>query len=84
MNAPIGPVISIGQRAPLVDGPDKVSGRAKYAADYRSPDALVGRILRSPVAHANIIAVDTSAAEALPGLSCRGTRTTAPRRERYS
>ena len=71
MNAPVapaGPVKSIGERAPLVDGPEKVTGRAKYAADYRSPGALVGRILRSPVAHANVIKVDTSAAEALPGV----------------
>ena len=65
---PPGPVKSIGERAPLVDGPEKVTGRAKYAADYRSPGALVGRILRSAVAHANVIAVDTSAAEALPGV----------------
>ena len=65
---PPGPVKSIGERAPLVDGPEKVTGRAKYAADYRSPGALVGRILRSPVAHANVIEVDTSAAQALPGV----------------
>jgi 4-hydroxybenzoyl-CoA reductase subunit alpha len=68
MNAVPKPVASIGQARPLVDGPEKVTGRAKYAADYRSAGALVGRILRSPVAHARVIGLDTAAAEALPGI----------------
>lgn len=72
-NAPIKPeditpVKSIGVAMPMVDGPEKVSGKALYAADFVEKDALVGRILRSPVAHANILTIDTSAAEALPGV----------------
>ncbi len=63
-----GPVTSIGVRAPLVDGPDKVVGKALYAADFVEQSALVGRILRSPVAHANIVRLDTSKAEQLPGV----------------
>ena len=59
---------SIGVPTPLVDGPDKVSGRAKFAADYGSQETLVGRILRSPVAHADIVRIDTSKAEQLPGV----------------
>jgi len=62
------PVKSIGVPMPLVDGPEKVSGRALYTADFIDADALVGRILRSPVAHAEIRSIDTSKAEALPGV----------------
>ncbi|MEN9396920.1 MAG: hypothetical protein RLZ81_1450, partial [Pseudomonadota bacterium] len=54
---------TIGARTPLVDGVDKVTGRAKYTADIQVTGALVGRILRSPVAHARIVSIDTSAAE---------------------
>ena len=73
-NAPIkpdhvAPVKSIGVPMPLVDGPEKVSGKAQYAADFVEKDALVGRILRSPLAHAEILSVDISAAEALPGVA---------------
>ena len=64
----VTPVRSIGVPMPMVDGPEKVSGKALYAADFVEKDALVGRILRSPLAHANILTIDTSAAEALPGV----------------
>ncbi|MBM3485592.1 MAG: 4-hydroxybenzoyl-CoA reductase subunit alpha [Alphaproteobacteria bacterium] len=63
-----GPVRSIGVPTPLVDGPEKVSGKARYAADYLGHDILVGRIWRSPVAHARILAVDVTKAQALPGV----------------
>ena len=62
------PVRSIGVRMPLVDGPEKVSGKALYTADFIARDELTGRILRSPVAHARIVGIDASAAEALPGV----------------
>ncbi len=58
----------VGVRTPLIDGVEKVTGRAKYTADLPATDALCGRILRSPHPHARIVAVDTSAAEALPGV----------------
>ena len=57
-----------GQRIALVDGIEKVTGRARYTADLFAPDALVGRIYRSPYAHAEIISIDTAAALALPGV----------------
>ena len=41
-------VRTIGKYVPLVDGPDKVSGRAHYTADLPAVGALAGRILRSP------------------------------------
>ena len=40
---------------PLIDGVEKVTGRARYTADLDHADALVGRILRSPVSHGEII-----------------------------
>ncbi|HEX7928307.1 MAG TPA: xanthine dehydrogenase family protein molybdopterin-binding subunit, partial [bacterium] len=58
----------IGTRQPLVDGVDKVTGRGKYSADFNPADALVGRILRSPHAHAMIKSIDISAALAMPGV----------------
>ena len=64
----IKPTQSIGVPKPLVDGPEKVSGKAQYSADFLPNDCLVGRIFRSPVSHAEIIEVDISAAQALPGV----------------
>ncbi|MDE0726758.1 MAG: 4-hydroxybenzoyl-CoA reductase subunit alpha [Alphaproteobacteria bacterium] len=62
------PFQTIGVPQPLVDGPEKATGKAMFAADFDAAEALVGRILRCPVAHANIISMDTTAAEALPGV----------------
>src|SRR5258706_8046066 len=50
------------------DGLDKVSGRANYGADFPLPGMLPGVVVRSPHAHARILAIDTSAAEAYPGV----------------
>lgn len=65
---------SVGMRTPLIDGIDKVTGKAKYTADLAATGALCGRILRSTVPHARIVSIDTSAAEALPGVAavCTG------------
>ncbi|MGI9482978.1 MAG: 4-hydroxybenzoyl-CoA reductase subunit alpha [Hyphomicrobiales bacterium] len=57
-----------GRPAPLVDGIDKVTGKAAYTADLESPGTLAGRILRSPVSHGEIISIDTSKAQALDGV----------------
>ncbi len=59
---------AVGQPAPLIDGIEKVTGRARYTADLDHGDALVGAILRSPVSHGRILRVDTSRAEALDGV----------------
>ncbi|MFZ7111422.1 MAG: xanthine dehydrogenase family protein molybdopterin-binding subunit [Desulfatiglandales bacterium] len=58
----------IGKRIPRVDGRAKVTGEAKYAADYEMPGMLWCKILRSPHAHAKILNIDTSRAERLPGV----------------
>ena len=65
---PPQPVQSIGVPMPMVDGPEKISGRAQYTADFYDHDALTGCIKRADVAHARILSVDISAAEALPGV----------------
>ena len=58
----------VGTRPVRPDGPDKVTGRAAYGADFAMPGQLVGRVLRSPHAHARIVAVDARRARALPGV----------------
>ena len=58
----------IGQRTIRPDGADKVTGRAAYAADTTMPGMIWGKILRSPHPHARIVSIDTSKAEALPGV----------------
>ena len=58
----------VGTRPNRPDGVDKVTGRAQYGADMTAPGMLTGAILRSPHAHARIKSIDTSAAEAIPGV----------------
>ena len=50
----------IGARVGRVEGAEKVSGQAVYGADVHFPDALWGKILRSPYPHARIVRIDTS------------------------
>jgi CO/xanthine dehydrogenase Mo-binding subunit len=59
---------SVGTRPVRPDGIDKVTGRARYGADFNMPGQLVGRVLRSPHAHAKIRKIDTSRAEKLKGV----------------
>ncbi len=58
----------VGQRMPRKDGPEKVTGRARYTGDIHLSGMLVGRILRSPHAHARILNIDTSRAAQLNGV----------------
>ncbi|ANT50098.1 xanthine dehydrogenase family protein molybdopterin-binding subunit [Mesorhizobium amorphae] len=59
---------SVGTRPIRPDGVDKVTGRARYGADFNMAGQLVGRVLRSPHAHAIIRKIDTSKAEKLNGV----------------
>ena len=59
----------VGTRPLRHDGVDKVTGRARFGADFALPDMLWGRVLRSPHAHARIVRIDTSRAEALSGVA---------------
>lgn len=58
----------IGASALRLDAADKLTGRARYASDYRVPGMLYGKIVRSDRPHARIVGIDVSAAEALPGV----------------
>ena len=58
----------VGTRPIRPDGVDKVTGRALFSADTRSAGMIWGKIKRSPHAHARIVSIDTSKAEALPGV----------------
>lgn len=58
----------LGKSYTRIDGPEKVTGRAKYTYDIQIPGMLYGRILRSPHPHARIISIDASAVKALPGV----------------
>ena len=64
----------VGTRAVRPDGVDKVTGRAKFGADLHLPNMLVGKMLRSPHAHARILSIDISSAEKLPGVKAIVTR----------
>ncbi len=59
---------SVGTRPVRPDGVDKVTGRARYGADFNMPGQLVGAILRSPHAHAKIKKIDVSKAAKLKGV----------------
>ena len=58
----------IGTRPDRPDGADKVTGRARFGADFNLPGQLIGKVLRSPHAHAVIKSIDTSKAVALNGV----------------
>ena len=58
----------VGKNWARLDGADKVSGRSIFADDVRLPGMLYGKIVRSPHACARIVGIDTSEAEALPGV----------------
>ncbi|SLN09714.1 4-hydroxybenzoyl-CoA reductase subunit alpha [Roseovarius gaetbuli] len=64
----------VGTRPLRPDGIDKVTGRARFGADIVAPGMLVGRVLRSPHAHARIVKIDTSKARALSGVKAVVTR----------
>ena len=65
----------VGTRPIRQDGPEKVTGRARYGADVSLPGLLHARVLRSPHAHARIKSIDTSKAAAMEGV--RGVVTSA-------
>ena len=60
----------VGRNVRKVDGLALACGRPKFTLDVEVPGALIGKILRSPHAHARILKIDTSRAEALPGVVC--------------
>src|SRR4029450_10119358 len=64
----------VGTRPLRPDGIDKVTGRARFGPDATAPGMLIGRILRSPHAHARIRAINTTKAAKLAGVKAIVTR----------
>jgi len=58
----------VGKNWARLDGVDKVSGRSLFADDVRLPGMLFGKVVRSPHAHARVVSIDTTEAEAVPGV----------------
>ena len=58
----------MGKPRPRAEGPLKVTGRAKYTYDVKLPGMLYGRMIGAEVAAGEIVSIDTSKAEALPGV----------------
>lgn len=58
----------LNRSVPRIDGVDKVSGRANYAADVKFPEMVYGGCLRSNQSHAKVVHIDTSKAKAIPGV----------------
>ena len=74
-----GPLNVVGKRGPNIDAVERVTGRAKYTGDLSMPGMLTARILRSTRPHARIANIDTSKAEALPGVRAVITHKDAPK-----
>ncbi|MCF2970451.1 molybdopterin-dependent oxidoreductase [Synechococcus sp. Nb3U1] len=70
---------SVGRNVPKQDGPEIVSGQAAYTSDFTPAGLLHLRVLRSPHAHARIRAIDTTQAQALPGVVAVLTHKDVPR-----
>ncbi|MCD8020554.1 MAG: xanthine dehydrogenase family protein molybdopterin-binding subunit, partial [Clostridiales bacterium] len=60
------------------DGKELITGRRQFIDDIRIPGMLYARVLRSPYAHANIVSIDTTKAEQLPGVKGVMTYKNAP------
>ncbi|GAY07953.1 xanthine dehydrogenase family protein molybdopterin-binding subunit [Pseudonocardia sp. N23] len=59
----------VGRSVLRKEDPKLLAGRAVYVGDVALPGMLHGAVLRSPHAHARIVSIDTSAAEAIPGVA---------------
>lgn len=58
----------VGKALVRTDGLRKATAQVTYGVDFKLPGMLYGKLLRSPYPHARIIGIDTSQAEALPGV----------------
>ena len=60
----------VNHSLPRRDGRVKVTGKAQYVADLKLIGMAYAKVLRSPYAHAKIVSIDKSRAEAHPGVYC--------------
>src|SRR5712691_5366919 len=77
-------VKGVGLSIPRPDGPEKVTGQVQYVADLKPRGLLHAKLLRSPHAHARIVKIDTSRAQALPGVRAVLTAADIPELKRKS
>jgi xanthine dehydrogenase molybdenum-binding subunit len=68
----------VGKRMPRKDARDIVTGKAEFIDDLRIPEMLYAKVLRSPLAHANILDIETEDAERLPGVKAVLTHRNVP------
>ena len=68
----------LGNRVPRVEDPDLVTGRSRYVDDIRLDDRTHAVFVRSPMAHARILGIDTSEAKQAPGVLAVHTAATLP------
>jgi xanthine dehydrogenase molybdenum-binding subunit len=64
----VTPLKTVGHPTTRIDARERVSGKATYSGDVQLPGMLYARVLRSPHPHARIRRIDTSKAQALPGV----------------
>ena len=64
----------VGDTLPMLDAPERVSGRINYVLNFELPGMLVGKILRSPFPHARLVTIDASSAARLEGVAAVLTR----------
>ena len=74
----------VGKRLPRADAVAKVKGEVNFASDIQLPRMLHAKFLRSPYAHARIISIDTTKAEALPGVKAVLTHKNVPKVHAYA
>jgi CO/xanthine dehydrogenase Mo-binding subunit len=70
----VTPLKTVGHPTQRIDAVKRVTGTATYTGDIQVPGMLYARVLRSPHAHARIRKIDTSKAQALPGVKAILTR----------
>jgi aerobic carbon-monoxide dehydrogenase large subunit len=66
--APVNATKTFGQSTLRIEDRDLLCGKARFVADIKMPGTLHAAFVRSPYAHARIVAIDKSAALALPGV----------------
>ncbi len=74
----------VGRKVIRVDAEDKVRGNTIFSTDFKLNNMLVGRVLRSPYAHARILNIDTTKARQLPGVEAVVTHEDIPYNKNYS
>ncbi len=81
--APVSTPGKVGEHTTRADGVPKVRGEFEYSSDLHVDGMLWGATLRSPHPHANVWSVDTSEAEAMPGVAAVLTHEDVPGRKVY-